>query len=122
MQFLYVDDMRYNDNILERIGEFYADLECGKWTDYLSKKPEGFDNMEDNEKMHHAFTMMIKINDLMEDPWEVIRTWARRLTLENPPFDAFDMFMDYELDRLKRLEQTQNHENKKTHFWNRLCK
>lgn len=117
--------MRYNDDILERLGEFYADLELGNWTDYLSGKPKGFDSMKDSEKMHYALHMMVKIDKIMKDPWNVIKTWSRRLTLENPPFDAFDMFMDQELERLsikEQIHEQKRQEAERKHFWNRLCK
>lgn len=117
--------MRYNDDILERLGEFYADLELGEWTDYLSGKPKGYDDMEGSEKMHYALNMMVKIDKIMEDPWQIIKTWSRRLTLENPPFDAFDMFMDQELERLsirEKIQEQKRQEEERKHFWNRLCK
>lgn len=109
--------MKYNDNILERIGEFYADLEIGNWTDYLSKKPQGFDYMNFNDKMHYAFDMMIKIDDIMEDPWDVIKTWARRINMKNQSFDTFDRFMDYEIDYLKQKQQAQIQPVPKKNFW-----
>lgn len=114
--------MKYNDNILERIGEFYADLEIGNWTDYLSKKPQGFDHMDFNDKMHYALDMMIKIDDIMEDPWEVVKTWSRRINMKNQSFDTFDKFMDHEIDYLKQKQQVQSQNAPKKHFWNRWYK
>lgn len=117
--------MRYNDNILERIGEFYADLEIGKWTDFISRKPDGFDDMPSQDKMHYAYEMMIKLDEIMEDPWHIIKSWSRRLSLTNPPFDAFDMLMESELDYLtvkRQIQVNRQKESEKKHFWNRLCK
>ena len=45
LMYVYMDE---NDDILERIGNFYADLEMGKWTDFLSRKPKNFDDMDFN--------------------------------------------------------------------------
>lgn len=115
--------MTYNDNILERIGEFYADLDIGKWTDFLSRKPEGFDNMEFSERIRYTYPMMQKIDKIMKDPWQVIKTWGMRNDIKYPKFGTiFDTFMEYELDYLKQMEQLQNQQNVKKHFWSRSCK
>lgn len=115
--------MEYNDNILERIGEFYENLDMGEWTDFLSRKPDGFDDMDINERLQYTYPMMKKIDKLMEDPWQVIKIWSRRIHIKNPAFgNIFDTFMEYELDYLKQKEQIQDRQNVKKHFWNRLCK
>ncbi len=112
--------MKYNDNILERIGEFYSNLDIGKWTDFISHKPKGFDDMDFNEKFKYTYPMMEKIDRIMEDPWQVIKIWSRRLDLKNPLSDAFDIFMEYELDYLSLKERIQEQErHSKKHFWNR---
>lgn len=111
--------MKYNDNILERIGEFYTDLDIGMWTDFLSRKPEGFDNMDYSEKCIYTYPMMQKIDKLMEDPWDLLKVWARRVHIKNPKNGTyFDTFMEYELDCLKQKEQYQDQQNLKKHFWN----
>lgn len=113
-------DMKYNNNILERIGEFYEGLDVGEWTDFLSRKPNGFDDMEFNEKLQCTYPMMEKIDKLMEDPWQVIKIWSRRTYVKAPiSGDHFDTFMEYELDYLTQKEV---HKPVKKHFWNRLCK
>lgn len=115
--------MEYNDNILERIGEFYENLDMGEWSDFLSRKPDGFDDMDLNERLLCTYPMMKKIDKLMEDPWQVIKIWSRRIHIKNPAFgNIFDTFMEYELDYLKQKEQIQARQKVKKHFWNRLCK
>ena len=114
--------MRYNDNILERIGEFYAGLELGEWIDFLSRKPVGFDDMDFNEKITHAYHMMEKIDKIMDDPWQVIKIWSRRKYIKKPKYNSyFDAFMEYELDYLTQKEQELRQSQKK-HFWHWLCK
>lgn len=120
--------MKYNDNILERIGEFYADLDSGKWTDFLIRKPENFDTMEFGERLRYAYDMMEKIDKIMEDPWQVVKTWGRRNEIKHPKYGTlFDTFMEYELDYLTQKEKLQNQQNgkkldKKKHFWSRSQK
>ena len=114
--------MRYNDNILERIGELYAGLEIGEWTDFLSRKPKGFDNMDFNEKTIHTYHMMEKIDKIMEDPWQVIKNWSRKKYIKDPKFGTyFDTFMEYELDYLTQKEQ-EFQKTQKHRFLNWMCK
>ena len=112
--------MEHNNNILERIGEFYEGLDVGEWTDFLSRKPNGFDEMEFNERLQCTYPMMEKIDKLMKDPWQVIRIWSRRIYVKNPILgDHFDTFMEYELDYLTQKEVQRP---VKKHFCNRSCK
>ena len=106
--------MTYNDNILERIGEFYADLDIGKWTDFLIRKPENFDTMEFGERLRYTYDMMEKIDKLMEDPWQVVKTWGRRNEIKYPKYGTlFDTFMEYELDYLTQKEKLQDQQIEK---------
>lgn len=114
--------MDEEDNILERIGDFYTGLDLGEWTDFLSRKPIGFDNMDFHEKTIYTYPMMQKIDKIMEDPWQVIKTWSRKMYIENPTLGTyFDTFMEYELDYLIQKEQDSQRFQKK-HFWHWLCK
>lgn len=102
LMYVYMDE---NDDILERIGNFYADLEMGKWTDFLSRKPKNFDDMDFNEKINHAYHMMEKIDKIMEEPWQVIKIWSRKKYIKGQVFGTyFDTFMEYELDYLTQKE------------------
>lgn len=110
------------NGILERIGKFYVGLEQGRWTDFLNAKPDGFDKMDFNDRILYTYPLMQKIDKLMEDPWQVIKIWSRRLYFEKPASDDhFDIFMEYELDYLKQMKELSQQSAKK-HFWNRLCK
>lgn len=114
--------MDENDNILERIGDFYVGLELGEWTDYFIKKPNGFDDMPYNEKLKYTYPLTEKIDKLMEDPWQVIKTWSRKKYIKKPALETyFDTFMEYELDYLTQKEQ-ELHRFQKKHFWHWLCK
>lgn len=114
--------MDENNNILERIGNFYAGLDLGEWTDFLSRKPIGFDNMDFNEKTIYTYHMMKKIDKIMEDPWQVIKTWSRKMYIKDPALGTyFDTFMEYELDYLTQKEH-EIPKHPKCRFLNWLCK
>ena len=117
--FSYMDK---NDNILERIGNFYVGLELGEWTDYFIGKPSGFDDMSYDEKIKYTYPLIEKIDKIMENPWQVMKTWSRKMYIKNPAFGTyFDTFMEYELDYLTQKEQ-ELQRFKKKHFWHWLCK
>lgn len=117
--FSYMDK---NDNILERIGDFYVGLELGKWTDYFIGKPSGFDDMSYDEKLKCTYPLIKKIDKLMADPWQVIKIWSRRKYIKKSKYNSyFDAFMEYELDYLIQKEQ-ESQRSPKYRFLNWLCK
>ena len=115
--------MEYN-GILERIGKFYAGLELGEWTDFLSAKPDGFDEMNLNDRLSCTYPLTQKIDKMMEDVWQIISIWSRRLYLKTSSSDSddFNAFMEYELDYLKQKEKLQDQKSMKKRFWNRSYK
>lgn len=114
--------MDENDNILERIGDFYAGLEVGEWTDYFTIKPNGFDDMSYDEKLKYTYPLIEKIDKIMADPWQVIKIWSRKKYIKTPKYNSyFDTFMEYELDYLTQKEQKLRQYQKK-YFWNWLHK
>lgn len=114
--------MEYSENILGRIGDFYAGLEIGEWTDYFIRKPSGFDDMSYDEKLKHTYPLIEKIDKIMADPWQVIKIWSRKKYIKTPKYDNyFDAFMEYEFDYLTQKEQELQRLQKK-HFWNWLYK
>lgn len=114
--------MEHSENILERIGDFYVGLELGEWTDYFTRKPNGFDDMPYDEKLKCTYPLIEKIDKLMADPWQVIKIWSRRKYIKKPKYNSyFDAFMEYELDYLIQKEQELRQPQKK-YFWHWLCK
>ena len=62
-------------NILERIAHFYVDLEGFEWTDFLSGKPEDYDNMQFLQKVNFTFNILYKLEYLLDNPKDTLIRW-----------------------------------------------
>lgn len=89
--------MERSIDILERIVEFKIGLNDWEWTDYLSGKPNGFDNMGCKEKLPLIDNMIYKLDLMLNNPGKTLEDW---IWLHKYLGKTFDEFMTIEKNRL----------------------
>lgn len=89
--------MERNIDILERIVEFKIGLNNWEWTDYISGKPHGFDNMTYKEKLVPVSNMMYKLDLMLNNPGKTLEDW---IWLHKHLGKTFDQFMEIKVNRL----------------------
>lgn len=89
--------MEHSIDILERIVEFKIGLNDWEWNDYISGKPEGFDNMTFKEKSEPLINMIYKLDLMLNSPGKILEDW---IWLHKHLGKTFDEFMEIKLSRL----------------------
>lgn len=89
--------MERSIDILERIIEFKIGLNDWEWTDYLSGKPDGFDNMGCKEKLPLIDNMIYKLDLMLNDPVNTLYDW---IWLHKHLGETFDEFMTFKINKL----------------------
>lgn len=82
-------------NILERIANFYVDLEGFEWTDFLSGKPKNYDTMKFPQKADFTSRILYKLEYLLDNPKDTLTNWSwshRHL------HQSFDEFLSYQFE------------------------
>ena len=89
--------MERSIDILERIAEFKIGLNGWEWTDYISGKPDGFDDMTCEEKLNPIRNMTYKLDLMLNSPGETLVDW---IWFYKHLDKTFDEFMTYKVNRL----------------------
>ncbi len=100
-------------NILERIAHFYVDLEGFEWTDFLSGKPEDYDNMQFLQKVNFTFNILYKLEYLLDNPKDTLIRWMWNCKKLHHNFDdflshQFEMIPDRESPIPEKYRKTQS--------------
>lgn len=89
--------MEKSIDILERIVEFKIGLNNWEWTDYISGKPDGFDEMKCKEKLPLIDNMVYKLDLMLNNPGKTLEDW---IWLHKHLEETFDQFMNFKVNRL----------------------
>ncbi len=89
--------MDHSTDILERIAEFKIGLNNWEWTDYISGKPDGFDDMNCEEKLNPIRNMTYKLDLMLNSPGETLVDW---IYFHKHLEKTFDEFMASKVSRL----------------------
>lgn len=84
-------------NILERIANFYVDLEGFEWTDFLSGKPKEYDTMKFPQKADFTFNILYKLEYLLDNPKYTLTRWV---WYHKKLHQSFDEFLSYQFETI----------------------
>ncbi len=93
----YIKFMERSIDILERIAEFKIGLNNWEWTDYISGKPDKFDDMTYKEKDNQINNIVYKLDLMLKNPSETLEDW---IWFHKHLGKTFDEFMTSKINKL----------------------